>query len=604
MRSTTTTPTGVDGVLGRVAAGLLAAMMLVLAGVPAAGAVSDDQQVDEPRVFGTLQSSPDRADQVAAAGVDLVTMEVYWDRFEPRPGQVDQAYLAQLRADLARYRAADLQVVLAPGVHYPPAWLLDLPDSRFVNQYGVEHRSSEPGKDVANMVFNQAVRERQAVFLDELIGALGQEFYAVRLGGGWYGELNYPDPTHAGRVNSYWGFDDLASGQRPGRPPGVTANPVPTWRPGVPSAGSTDAAQFADWYLDSLGDYHDWQIETVRALYPGTLLMLYPSWGIRPGQLDAAVATDLSGTTSAERNGEVQRGFDFARFVAGISDPDVVLYTTWLNADASADGGDDQRHWSPVKYLAHLAAGHPARLRVMGENTGEDSAADLRTAMTQARTHHLLGVVWAFEPELFDGRWATLADLAAAIRDDRPPLAEPPAPTPTPPPTPSPTPSPTPTPPDGPATPDDLVHHDFDRGTSGWQGEGPTTVTHDTGTAAAGAGSLRLSRTVSGPWDALRAGDSHGGLRDISRHGDTVSAWVLVPSGTPGSWRARVEVQDEQWRYQGGPTAVLTPGTWQRVQATVPPGLAGKARAFGVQLEVVDGHGEVSVLVDSLTQGH
>ncbi len=36
--------------------------------------------VDHPLVFDTLQSSPDRVDRVSAAGVDLVTMEVYWDR--------------------------------------------------------------------------------------------------------------------------------------------------------------------------------------------------------------------------------------------------------------------------------------------------------------------------------------------------------------------------------------------------------------------------------------------------------------------------------------------------------------------------------------------
>lgn len=48
--------------------------------VPVAGAVTDDRRVDHPLVFDTLQSSPDRVDRVSAAGVDLVTMEVYWDR--------------------------------------------------------------------------------------------------------------------------------------------------------------------------------------------------------------------------------------------------------------------------------------------------------------------------------------------------------------------------------------------------------------------------------------------------------------------------------------------------------------------------------------------
>ena len=57
--------------------------------------------------------------------------------------------------------------------------------------------------------------------------------------------------------------------------------------------------------------------------------MMYPSWGIRPGQIDAAVADQLAGKTSAEVNGELPRGFDFARFIHGITDPDVIVYCTW-----------------------------------------------------------------------------------------------------------------------------------------------------------------------------------------------------------------------------------------------------------------------------------
>ncbi len=62
-------------------------------------------------------------------------------------------------------------------------------------------------------------------------------------------------------------------------------------------------------------------------------------------------------------------------------------------------------------------------------------------------------------------------------------------------------------------------------------------------------------------------------------------------------------MQDEHWRYQGGPAATVTPGTWQLVQAAVSTELAQGARAFGVQFEVVGGHGEVAVHVDTFTQG-
>jgi hypothetical protein len=100
---------------------------------------------------------------------------------------------------------------------------------------------------------------------------------------------------------------------------------VPGWTPGNPSPNG-EAAKFLDWYLDSLVDYQNWQISSLRATgYNGKIMMLYPSWGIRPGQIEEAVATNLNGTTSVEKNGEIQRGYDFARQVRAIEDPKVVL---------------------------------------------------------------------------------------------------------------------------------------------------------------------------------------------------------------------------------------------------------------------------------------
>src|SRR5690606_18425367 len=126
------------------------------------------------------------------------------------------------------------------------------------------------------------------------------------------------DASFAGKANCYWAFDPFAQGKKPGLPAGMTPCPVPGWKPGDASPDHASARAFIHWYLDSLKHYHDWQITTVRKHYAGPLMMLYPSWGIRPGQLDAAIAADLAGTTPAEKNGELQRGFDFARFIGGL----------------------------------------------------------------------------------------------------------------------------------------------------------------------------------------------------------------------------------------------------------------------------------------------
>ena len=113
-------------------------------------------------------------------------------------------------------------------------------------------------------------------------------------------------------------YDDIAQGKVEGLPAGVKPCPVPGWTPGRPSADHVDARRFAAWYVDALANFHDWQIELVARQYEGRMAMLYPSWGIREGQLESAVLNDLNGTTSAERNGEIQRAFAFKRFIEGI----------------------------------------------------------------------------------------------------------------------------------------------------------------------------------------------------------------------------------------------------------------------------------------------
>ena len=97
-----------------------------------------------------------------------------------------------------------------------------------------------------------------------------------------------------------------------------------------------------------------------------------------------------------------------------------MVTTTWLDADASRDGGADQRWWSPVKYLATLAQSHPLRLRVYGENTGQGQVAAMDLAGSQMRRYGLWGMAWYKESELLSGRYATLANYQSLIRRLRP----------------------------------------------------------------------------------------------------------------------------------------------------------------------------------------
>lgn len=367
--------------------------------------------------LGVLQPSPERAAALKTAGVDFVVLDVSWSRFQPAPESVDLAYVETLRAEAAAYRAARLQVVLGPGVQYPPGWLRALPGARYQNQYGAAFIDPAPGMNVVNFVFNSLLRERQSDYLAALFRHLGADWAAVRLGGGWYGELNYPPAAFAGNTNCYWAFDEIAQGQKPGLPEGLPPCPVPGWKPGSASPGHVSARRFADWYLDSLKNYHDWQITTARLHYAGPLLMLYPSWGLRPGQLDAAVAGDLAGSTPPEKNGELPRGFDFARFIGGIRDPSVGVHCTWIDSDPawSDDASADPARWSPPKFLASLARRHHPPLAFSAENTGGGGPSALALSARRIRELDIGSFSWAFAPDLFDGDPPGLADLRPAL---------------------------------------------------------------------------------------------------------------------------------------------------------------------------------------------
>ena len=382
----------------------LAACVLT-AVLPCLGSASLEAEPAPGLWLGTLQSEVKNVERARAAGTQLVCVEVCWSQYEPREGATDEHYVAAVKAKLSAFRQAGMGIVLDLGVQYPPAWVREAPDARYVNQYGAAYVGHEPGSNGTNAVFSAAARQRQARYVKQLAKDLGTQWVAVRLGGGFYGELCYPLHKYQGQTNCYWAFDELAQGKKEGLAKGLEKCPVPGWKPGEPSPAHENAAKFAEWYLQCLQNYHDWQITTARdAGFAGKLAMLYPSWGIRPGQLAAAVTADLGGTTPAEKNGEVQRGYDFARFVAGIHDQNVIVYSTWLDSDPKFgdDQAKDQTAWSPAHYLAELAHQHQPPLEAWGENTGNGDVAAIKLCFQRARKFELHGLFWAFEKDLLE----------------------------------------------------------------------------------------------------------------------------------------------------------------------------------------------------------
>jgi hypothetical protein len=381
-------------------------------------AVSQPDLLVEPAAdyeFALIGNDGAHLAEERAAGIESKVVALSWRKFYPSEGQKDRAYVDRKKHEIQGLRAAGFRVILSLGYHDTPPWVhQNYEDSYYVDQHGERWTGDTFSSDGtpmdngdANLVFNPQLRGLVSSYMKDALSELGTDFYAVRLGGGRYGELTYPPAHWNGKTNRYWAYDRNAQ----------ASCPTPLWRPAEPSPGG-EAERFLDWYLGALAGYQNWQVEALRgAGYPGRIMMLYPSWGIRPGQLEAAVASGLDGSTPAERNGEVQRGYDFARQVGSIADPKVVVTTTWLDAsvDPLADDRADMRYWSPVHYLSYLADSHPLSLETYGENTGRGSKEQMEYSARQMRRWGLSGMAWYKESEMFSGSYATLDDYAAII---------------------------------------------------------------------------------------------------------------------------------------------------------------------------------------------
>lgn len=339
-------------------------------------------------MFGGYQGI-DTAD-LYKRGVRLAVIEMEWAEAEPAEGSFSSSYFSRQR-DLARsLRAQGYKVVLNFGMHHAPDWLLSRPNARFVNQHGRTYTdSNEP-----NLVWETGLRPAGERYTARVFQELGTDFYAVRVGGGHWGELTYPQIFRAdGRLeNYYWAYDAAAS----------RTNPVPGWKPGMASPNG-EARRFANWYMNGLTSYQNWQISTLRKSYPGTIAVLYASWGLRDGDFERAVATNLNGTSSSEINGEMQRGFDHGRHIAAITDPNIAVWGTWAEREGT------------LSWLAGLA--DAKGFKKMAENSGQDNAVIMADAVKHARKHNLEAFLWIRASEAYCrcNGYATIDDYQRLI---------------------------------------------------------------------------------------------------------------------------------------------------------------------------------------------
>jgi hypothetical protein len=362
--------------------------------------------------LGLLGATPSHYGWEHAGGVRAVTIQVGWANAEPSDGPLKASYMTQIDTQIAQAEAAGLKVILDPGLQYPPPWVLALPGSQFVNQYGNVFTAGEPsGNNVVNGVTNSSVRAAEGQYL----GLLGQQMsgrglYSVRAGGGPLGELRYPDAMFAGHTNCFWAYDASTQAALPAS--------VRGWIPGTGTV--TQATSFLTAYNQALDQFGAWLNTQLYTDFWMRQLLLLPGWGQRPGGAtaeEAALLAPVRPVTAPHKFDEYNQGLDWAGLLSGLPHKGVTTaYTTYL--DARSVKATVQLE-DPADYLFLLVSG--TTIRLGGENSGNGTVADLQFCASQADRLGFLLMQWMGESQLLataagtDPTGPTLAQLGASL---------------------------------------------------------------------------------------------------------------------------------------------------------------------------------------------
>jgi hypothetical protein len=429
------------------AVGLVAGVVVVaVSSEPADG--RNPTNTDSGMSFGVLGGTcaPDRLEALRTAGVTVVEFDMGWDRYQPRPGVVDAAYVAELRGRIGACRNAGMDVILSLGLQSPPAWTRSLPSGMLLDRNG-QPPTMGGGLD---LVFSSAVRQAVADYFDRVAADVSFDgVLAIRLGTDGAGELAYPGPGEGSspEMQDYWAFNAAAQ-DGTGIAEGMVPTPLPGWVPGTPTWQGTpvtteQVAAWFRWYSRALMMAVSWQAQELRTLgFTGDFHVPVAGPGALPVDLDAAVRGNLDGRNDPV--GALPRGLHYpdqftllaqldhrlraaapGRGVAvdftGLDDVSAVRARQLTPPRDACQPGDPERAaggrgvegWSGQRFTIATARYHG--LYVIGENPGpshlpntggspdSDPLADqLVRAVQYARGCELSMFLFAFEDQLFD----------------------------------------------------------------------------------------------------------------------------------------------------------------------------------------------------------
>lgn len=143
----------------------------------------------------------------------------------------------------------------------------------------------------------------------------------------------------------------------------------------------------------------------------------------------------------------------------------------------------------------------------------------------------------------------------------------------------------------------------FDSSTEGWVvGWGANSVYSDTNSHQ-GTRSLGLNVTADGSTQYFSAGQPDA-LRNWSAAGDTVSAWVRLPPGSTGTWKAAIRLYDANYGITPAESyKFMSAGNWVRITRTFPNNELASFRSLLVEFETSGFVGTTNVQVDQIESG-
>ena len=357
----------------------------------------------------------------AAAGGTAVVVPVIWAEAQPNRGEAvtlqDAGNAGQdVLAEISEAHAAHLQVYLELDLQYPPEWVKQSVP-QYVNQAGTAYSSTTPGKDIRDWVWSKVGREAVAGFVAGALGALSPalgDIAGVRVGGGMYGEMQYPyDGSMVAGQPSYWGYDapaqtgvGLASGQRSSPLPGYV------YGQGAPA----EDAEWASWYLQSLGNFVHWYILQLRQDgWDGAVYVLHPSFGMREDFAPHSPAYEQQLALGTEYAAQMD-AYDTL--------PDAWPWSTWADdPEPFYYPGDpvdsDKAAW---RKLLVLAQERGLASHIMGENTGGGGVAAIDQMATGALRAGYRGVFYLAYPNLI-ANGGLLTDALVSAFDEQLSLA-------------------------------------------------------------------------------------------------------------------------------------------------------------------------------------